>query len=113
MWLYKIGIAPPPAAAPGAASDLPLPGQPPPAGETPEGPAPITALEIKGYAYLDKIPEAGAAGGNEDGIIAFRNQLRTSPFLTDETDVEIPVPAQDDFLREFTLKAVLKEPIPL
>ncbi|MBP7275456.1 MAG: type IV pilus assembly protein PilM [Kiritimatiellae bacterium] len=110
MWLYKIGIAPPPAKT--SPSDQPYPGQPSPAGETPAGPAPISALEIKGYAYLDKIPEA-TAGGNEDGIIAFRNKLRASPFLTEETDVEIPVPAQDDFLREFTLKAVLKEPIPL
>lgn len=66
----------------------------------------IKALEIAGYGYVDEI-------GN-DGVIRFRDTLRESPFFTADTDIERnPVPGRDDATIEFTVKLVLKNPIPL
>ncbi len=106
MWLTRVGPyaadAKPQEAAMGA------PGAPA-AGPGADG-LQIAALELTGYAYTDKVPAGNKKA--EDGILTFRNALRESPFLKPETDVtQLPRSAPDDFVREFTIKAVLKEPI--
>lgn len=66
----------------------------------------IEALQINGLAYLDKVPDGGA--------IRLRDSLRESRFFSaEQTDLTAaPVPGRD-FAAEFTIKAVLKEPITL
>ncbi len=78
-----------------------MPGSPRPA-----GPQFVDAVEITGLAYLDKVPEGAA--------IRLRDALRESPFFTDQTEITAsPVPPRDDFVADFTIKAVLKDPIAL
>jgi type IV pilus assembly protein PilM len=114
MWLTRLaahrGGPPAPDGAGAAEPDglMPPPMEPAPGA----GVAVVEALELTGYAYLDKVPMAGA--GHEDGILQFRNALRASPFLSEKTDVtQLPTPARDDFVREFTIRAVLKQPVQL
>lgn len=115
MWLTKIAAYRQTGDAPdgGAPPDAGGPMAPPPApGGAPAPVATVAALELTGFAYVDKVPMAGA--GHEDGILQFRNELRASPFLTEQTDVtQLPTPARDDFVREFTIRAVLKQPVQL
>lgn len=86
-----------PAAAPVAA-----PGAPAAAG----GGGPIETIEITGYAYNDKV--------KEPDILKFRDALRQSPFFDERTDVTaIPMVDRDDFVREFTIRLVLKTPLSL
>ncbi len=80
----------------------PLPGAP--AAAEPDGP--IEAIEITGYAYKDKVQQAD--------ILKFRDRLRESPLFGEKTDVTaMPMEGRDDFVREFTLRVVLKEPLAL
>ena len=107
MWLTRIGPYPADVKTQEATAGAP-PGAAGPGGEGPH----VAALELTGYAYTDKVPAGNKK--TEDGILAFRNALRESPFLKPETDVtQLPRSAPDDFVREFTIKAILKEPIQL
>jgi len=65
----------------------------------------IEAIEITGYAYVDKV--------QQEDIVKLRDRLRESPFFDPaRTDiVATPMMAKDDFVREFTLRLVLKNPI--
>ena len=106
MWLASVKpLMPAPAAGGGEefGGAVGLPAGTPAAG----GPAAIEALAITGLAYLDKAPDGGA--------IRFRDALRQSPFFSAESTeiISAPVPGREDFAAEFTIKAVLKEPIPL
>ena len=106
MWLIHVG---PGGTGSAAGEALPAPGTAPAAA----GAQTLNAIEITGYAYTDKIPSSPVAG-QEDGIIRFRNALRESEFFAPETDVVAqPIPGRDDFVREFTIKAVLKNPVAL
>lgn len=113
MWLVHVGrpregvmAGPPGVGMPGM---LPVPDAG--GGEGAAEPRKIEWIEITGYAYTDKVPPASAAA-QEDGVIRFRNALRSSQFFAPETDVIAwPMPARDDFVREFTIKAVLKQPV--
>lgn len=113
MWLTRIGPYPVEAKLQEAPA-----GMPPGMGGAPAAPGgeslQIAALELTGFAYTDKVPAGNSKQKMEDGILAFRNSLRESPFLKPETDVtQLPRSTPDDFVREFTIKATLKEPIQL
>jgi hypothetical protein len=124
MWLVKIrpwteGAPGDGAAAPGAVPAgfvMPAPAgivAPGAAGTAASGPKNIAALELTGVAYTDKVT-LGAAN-QQDGLLKFRDDLRTSPFFDEKaTDItSMPQPGRDDFVREFTIKAVLKKPVSL
>lgn len=98
----ETGTASPAAGAPPAP---PMPGSPEAA--TAAAPKPIEAIEVSGYAYKDKLPESG--------IIRFRDNLRQSPFFDPaKTDVVAqPLEGRDDFVKEFTIRIVLKTPVNL
>jgi len=85
------------------------PGEPglPGAGADDGAPPVIEAVSISGLAYLDKVPDGGA--------IRLRDALRESRFFSAErTELTAsPVPGRGDFVAEFTIQAVLKEPIAL
>lgn len=67
---------------------------------------PIEAIEISGYGYKDKV--------QQPDILRFRDALRESPHFDAKTDVTaIPMEGRDDFVREFTIRIVLKTPLVL
>lgn len=67
---------------------------------------PIVAVEISGYGYKDKV--------QQPDILRFRDSLRESPYFDAKTDVTaIPMEGRDDFVREFTIRVVLKTPLDL
>lgn len=66
----------------------------------------VVAIRISGQGYLDK---AGTRGP-----IQLMEALRESEFFTSETDItEFPAAGPDDAAMEFTMRAVLQEPIQL
>lgn len=82
------------------------------AGQVPVGPgglaaAPkvVKAIELAGYAYMDKV--------SESGVIQFRDELRKSPFFLEKgTDITAQtMPGRNDFVHEFKINATLQEPI--
>ena len=76
-------------------------------GEERAAPEAIRALEISGFAYRDKTPGGTAAR-------EFRDRLRKAPAFSSETEITwSPVPDPDDFIMEFRMRAVFKEPIHL
>ncbi len=140
LWLTRIAPAAPPEAA--AGGGMP-PGLPPGTGG-PSAPQVISALEISGYAYADKLrlkvpaapaaeaaPAEPAAAGTvadkpadkpvekpaeeQSAILQFQKALLSSPWFTDKTAVTRIQPPMnmDDFVAEFTLNVVLKNPIAL
>lgn len=66
----------------------------------------IKTIEITGYAYKDKV--------QQPDILKFRDRLRESPYFDETSDIAaMPQEGRDDFIREFTIRLVLKTPIPL
>jgi len=67
----------------------------------------VVAVEISGYAYKDKV--------QQPDILQFRDALRQSPLL-DPVRTEIlavPMEGRDDFVREFSIRVVLRKPLEL
>lgn len=107
MWLSDIrtlrsgeaGTGPAATGAGNAAAPAPADGQAPTA-------RPVEAIEVSGYAYKDKV--------QEQDIIRFRDNLRQSAFFDAKTDVIAqPMEGRDDFVKEFTIRIVLKNPVNL
>ncbi len=93
--LFLININPVRQAMPDAAS-----------GVAPSDVAPgtLTALDIEGVGYLDKVTSATP-------IRDFRDRLRASDRFTPQTEITWqPTPASDQFVRQFKIRVVLKEP---
>ncbi|HQQ03388.1 MAG TPA: type IV pilus assembly protein PilM [Kiritimatiellia bacterium] len=77
-----------------------------PAGQ-PKAPGVVTALAVKGRGYLDVVRSATP-------ILEFRDNLRKLDFVSEETEIQRqPAPGADDFAREFEIKIVLQEGLPL
>lgn len=109
MWLSEIrtlrsgeaGSGPATAGAENAAASAPAPTD----GQAPAA-RPVEAIEVTGYAYKDKV--------QEQDIIRFRDNLRQSAFFDAKTDVIAqPMEGRDDFVKEFTIRIVLKNPVSL
>lgn len=100
MWITQIRPA-----APAETADPALPAGVVVPGTTPAAAAakPITAIEIAGFAYTDKVPE----------IIPFRDALRASSFFAEKgTDIVVlTMPGPNDFVHDFKINATLEEPI--
>lgn len=93
--LFLVNISPvrqpnPDAASGVAASDI--------------APGSLTALDIEGVGYLDKVTSATP-------IRDYRDQLRASESFSPQTEITWqPTPAVDQFVRQFKIRVVLKEP---
>jgi hypothetical protein len=80
------------------------PGQP---GGTPTPVGSITAIELTGYGYLDKVT-------SPTPIREFRDAIRTAgPFGADTEITLIPTPEEGDVARTFKMHVTLKEPLAL
>ncbi len=91
--------------APAAGGEFAPPGAPP-TPEAAEAARQIKTIEITGYAYKDKV--------QQPDILKFRDRLRESPYFDETTDIAaMPQEGRDDFIREFTIRLVLKTPISL
>jgi hypothetical protein len=68
-------------------------------------PGALTAIEISGLGYQDKITSATP-------IREFRDRLRASEFFAPSTEITwLPTPGQESVVREFKIIVVLKQPI--
>ncbi|MCX7818093.1 MAG: type IV pilus assembly protein PilM [Kiritimatiellae bacterium] len=109
MWIVQFATLTGAEAASGAARSgggelAPAPAGPP--SPTEESAQQIKAIEITGYAYMDKV--------QQPDILKFRDRLRESPWFDETTDIAaMPQEGRDDFIREFTIRLVLKTPIQL
>jgi Tfp pilus assembly protein PilN len=68
----------------------------------------ISAIEISGMGYLDKVKSALP-------ILEFRDRLRESEYFNQEqTEILLqPAPRPEDFAREFKILIVLEQPLKL
>lgn len=122
MWILKINPYRATATGPGGVEGGGVSAPPMGFGAAPAAPTPaaalpstaVDALELTGFAYMDKVA-LGTPGQADDGLLKFRDDLRASPLFDDtKTDLDkLPQPARDDFVREFTIKAVLTTPVDL
>ncbi len=102
MWLVEVA---PMAAAetPAAAGRRGRRGEPE-APETAEASPGIRAIMVKGLIFADK--------ATDKSIAQFRDNLRARPDFDDQTQIERqPIPNQNDYAREFSMKVVLREPL--
>lgn len=77
----------------------------PAAGQPPAPQGSVTRIEISGAGYLDKITSATP-------IREFRDKLRTSPSFGETTDITwLPTPGPEQYVREFRIVIVLKDPL--
>lgn len=67
----------------------------------------VVAVELAGYAYKDKV--------QQPDILQFRDALRQSPvFDPVRTEIlAVPMEGRDDFVREFSIRVVLRKPMEL
>lgn len=66
--------------------------------------ADMRVIKVKGLIFADK--------ATDKSIAQFRDNLRAKPEFDDETQIELqPIPNQNDAVREFTMKVVLREPL--
>jgi Tfp pilus assembly protein PilN len=64
----------------------------------------MRVITVKGLIFADK--------STDKSIAQFRDNLRAKPEFDDETQIELqPIPNQNDAVREFTMKVVLREPL--
>ena len=82
-------------------------GQPAATGQEAPAVKGIQAVELIGRGYRDKVTSA-------EVIRMFRDKLRTMPLFSDQTEIRWqPSPGPDDFVIEFRIDAVLKQPVEL
>lgn len=74
-------------------------------GQPPPPPDAVTAIEVTGLGYRDKMTSGSA-------ILGFRDKLRMSPLFAKETEVKWqPSPGAEDNVLEFKILVVLKNPL--
>jgi len=109
MWIVQFATLTGAEAAggsPAAAGQELAPGGAPPTPEMQAAAREIKTIEITGYAYKDKV--------QQPDILKFRDRLRESPYFDETSDIAaMPQEGRDDFVREFTIRLVLKSPISL
>ncbi len=102
MWLVEVAPLSE-TAAPAAAGRRGRRGEPE-APETAEAGPGIRAIMVKGLIFADK--------ATDKSIAQFRDNLRACPDFDDQTQIERqPIPNQNDYAREFSMKVVLQEPL--
>ncbi len=100
MWLTRVS---PVSVLPGGAPP-PADGAPAPAEGAAPAPTAVVGIEIEGMGYLDKIKSSEAIG-------KFRDQLRASPWFSDQTEIVWQPPARPEASTlEFKILAVLEAP---
>ncbi len=76
----------------------------PESAETAEMAGKIKAIMVKGFIFADK--------ATDKSIAQFRDNLRACPEFDEQTQIELqPIPNQNDYAREFSIKIVLREPL--
>ena len=74
-------------------------------GQPPPPPDAVTAVEVTGLGYRDKMTSGSA-------ILGFRDKLRMSPLFAKETEIKWqPSPGAEDNVLEFKILVVLKNPL--
>jgi Tfp pilus assembly protein PilN len=104
MWLVSVAPAASSGAGTGTTRDRTRRSQASAAAPAAKSAGTISRLRIQGRIFLDQ--------ATDKSIVEFRDALRASPLLTENTDIEqVSILNPDDYAREFTMLIELKDPI--